>query len=264
MSENDRNFDDLAQRFSKKVYGGLKGDIRLAVLWQDIQQQLPILEKNNNEKALRILDVGGGLGQIAIRLAALGHEVVVNDISAVMLDEAKKSATEAGVEKQMQWQVGAYQDLDTQVHGLFDVVLCHAVLEWVEKPEQLIQALSHFCKPQGLLSLCFYNPASKEYRNLIKGNFKLLNQECDYQSNTGSLTPNNPSSPNDVKGYLSANGFMLEDRNISGLRVFHDYVVDKRGGHENPEDVLAMEVKYSRHETFKWMGRYLHFLAQKT
>ena len=33
---NDRNFDDLAERFSRKIYGGLKGNIRLAVLTADL------------------------------------------------------------------------------------------------------------------------------------------------------------------------------------------------------------------------------------
>ena len=32
----DRNFDDLAPRFQRKVYGGIKGQIRLAVLEKDL------------------------------------------------------------------------------------------------------------------------------------------------------------------------------------------------------------------------------------
>jgi S-adenosylmethionine-dependent methyltransferase len=64
----DRNFDDLAERFQRKVYGGLKGEIRLAVLWRDIEPLLPEV----NDKPLRILDIGAGLGQLAIRLAKLG------------------------------------------------------------------------------------------------------------------------------------------------------------------------------------------------
>ncbi len=32
----DRNFDPITEHFVKKVYGGLKGDIRLAVLKRDL------------------------------------------------------------------------------------------------------------------------------------------------------------------------------------------------------------------------------------
>ena len=35
-TRSDRSFDAIADHFEKKVYGGLKGDIRLAVLRRDI------------------------------------------------------------------------------------------------------------------------------------------------------------------------------------------------------------------------------------
>ncbi|NBK21319.1 MAG: hypothetical protein EOM68_04760 [Spirochaetia bacterium] len=35
-ARTDRNFDASADHFEKKVYGGLKGEIRLAVLRRDI------------------------------------------------------------------------------------------------------------------------------------------------------------------------------------------------------------------------------------
>jgi len=39
--KTDRNFDDLAQKFARKVYGELKGDIRLAVIWRDLLAAVP-------------------------------------------------------------------------------------------------------------------------------------------------------------------------------------------------------------------------------
>ena len=58
----DRNFDDLTEKFKHKVYGGLKGEIRLAVIWRDLYQ---VLALNVMGKSLRILDIGGGLGQLS-------------------------------------------------------------------------------------------------------------------------------------------------------------------------------------------------------
>ena len=60
--QQDRNFDDLAERFQRKIYGGLKGEIRLAVLWRDLESEVPALKEG---RPLRILDVGAGLGQLA-------------------------------------------------------------------------------------------------------------------------------------------------------------------------------------------------------
>jgi S-adenosylmethionine-dependent methyltransferase len=91
LSKNtvDRNFDDLSEKFARKVYGGLKGDIRLAVIWRDLLAALPELE---SPVPLRVLDIGGGLGQMTVRLAKLGHQVVYNDLSQQMLEAAQKLA----------------------------------------------------------------------------------------------------------------------------------------------------------------------------
>ncbi|WP_163202652.1 methyltransferase domain-containing protein, partial [Citrobacter koseri] len=42
------------------------------------------------DKKLRILDAGGGFGYFSQKLARLGHEVVLCDISAEMLAQAKE------------------------------------------------------------------------------------------------------------------------------------------------------------------------------
>ena len=58
----DRNFDDLAKRFKKNIYGGLKGDIRLAVLERDCAAYLHIAPFNISAECWTILDAGGGQG----------------------------------------------------------------------------------------------------------------------------------------------------------------------------------------------------------
>ena len=61
----DRSFDTIADHFEKKVYGGLKGEIRLAVLRRDIVEYSAQMSEALG-RPLRILDVGAGLAQIAI------------------------------------------------------------------------------------------------------------------------------------------------------------------------------------------------------
>ena len=89
----DRSFDSIADHFEKKVYGGLKGDIRLAVLRRDIFDYSSKMSSKLG-RPLRILDVGAGLAQIAIELAAQGHTLIVNDISGNMLAKAKERAAQ--------------------------------------------------------------------------------------------------------------------------------------------------------------------------
>lgn len=258
---SDRNFDDLAERFARRVYGGLKGDIRLAVLWRDLQSHLPELAKTST-RVLNILDVGGGLGQLSVRLAQLGHRVVYNDLSQAMTDAARARARDAGVEHAIEWVCAPYQSLEQRlVDRDFDLVLCHAVLEWLAEPQQLIATLERLLRPGGTLSLCFYNPAAKTYRNLIRGNFDWLRSQQSYLSDTGSLTPNNPCSLEQVRAWLQQSSLLVVSE--TGVRVFHDYVVEQRGGLQHPQQVLEMELSFSEQEPFKWLGRYLHILANK-
>lgn len=252
----DRNFDDLAQRFAARVYGGLKGEIRLAVLWRDIDQ---FICNRNCSKPLRVLDIGAGLGQIAIQLAQQGHQIDYNDISQQMMAIARAAAASAGVEQQIGWHHGPYQQVLENLEGKYDLILCHALLEWLSEPQQLIARLTPLMRQDSGLSLCFYNPAAKEYRNLIRGNFDWLAQQDSYQSDSGSLTPNHPSSMRDVRQWLAEQG--LSVHSDSGIRVFHDYVVEKRGGHQSDEAVLAMELAYSQREPFKSLGRYIHWMC---
>ena len=162
----------------------------------------------------------------------------------------------------MTWHCGPYQQLNAVLKGqCFDLVLCHALLEWLQDPELLIPALEPLVAPDGILSLCFYNPASIVYRNLMRGNFDRIINTHNYTPDGGSLTPQNPCSLAQVRQWLAQSGFNI--RQESGLRVFSDYVLEKRGGNLQSDQVLAMELAYSGQEPYKWMGRYLHVLAFK-
>lgn len=257
----DRNFDEISEHFEKKIYGGLKGQIRLAVLRHDIFGWVKTWQATHH-RPLRVLDVGAGLAQISIELAKDGHDVTVNDISKNMLSLAKSHAGETA--NTITWHACPYQDLHDKLFGEYDLILCHAVLEWLADPKSIMDFFDSWLidegADQGVVSLCFYNPASFVYRNLVMGNFNLL-QNKDFKADNGSLTPNNPVAKDDVMAWLTDKHYQI--LHTSGLRVFHDYSPLKRGGHTNPQAVIAMEVEYSDQEPYKWLGRYLHVLAKK-
>ena len=277
----DRSFDEVADHFEKKVYGGLKGEIRLAVLRRDIFEYVNETSQTLG-RPLRILDVGAGLAQIALELVTQGHNVVINDISANMLAKAQASFEQLTADADdyevdsfgdITWWVCPYQQLShelssetlSQESEKFDLILCHALLEWLAEPKEIMNFFDSQLTLTGALSLCFYNPASFEYRNLIMGNFNLLDSllgDDGYKAdNKKSLTPNYPVAKLEVERWLSNHHYniVLE----SGLRVFHDYAPLKRGGHNLPEEVVRMELRYSRQEPFKRLGRYLHILATR-
>lgn len=262
-TRTDRSFDAIADHFEKKVYGGLKGDIRLAVLRRDIFDYTKKLSQTLG-RPLRILDVGAGLAQIAIELATQGHTLVINDISANMLEKAKASAAQNDKALAITWYVCPYQALEEKLADKtekFDLIMCHALLEWLAEPAAIMDFFDQQLSDNGALSLCFYNPASFDYRNLIMGNFNLLDN-ADYKAdNKKSLTPNHPVAKEEVETWLKAHAYKTIA--ASGLRVFHDYAPLKRGGHNDPNAVIRMELRYSQLEPYKWLGRYLHIMATR-
>ena len=262
----DRSFDAIADHFEKKVYGGLKGDIRLAVLRRDLFEYCA-QTSHKLGRPLRILDVGAGLAQIAIELATQGHILVINDISANMLEKAQERAAQSAANDEklnITWYVCPYQELEEKLADKtekFDLIMCHALLEWLAEPAAVMDFFDQQLSDNGALSLCFYNPASFDYRNLIMGNFNLLDNTEYKADNKKSLTPNHPIAKEEVEAWLKAHEY--QTLIASGLRVFHDYSPLKRGGHNDPEAVIRMELRYSQLDPYKWLGRYLHLLATR-
>lgn len=262
-ANQDRNFDDLAKRFQKNIYGGLKGDIRLAVLQRDFREFFPAAPFGTTAKSqLRILDAGGGQGQFSLQFAKAGHEVIICDISAEMLKLAEQEVAKYKLEDKVTLIHCAIQDLyaHVSIESGFDLVLCHAVMEWVTHPAELLPLLSTYVKPKGFLSLTFYNLHSLIYKNLLRTNFKKIQQK-DFGGARGSLTPINPLYPEQVFEWLAVLPFNVHA--VSGIRVFHDYIFNEEHREREPQQVIDLELKFSRMQPYQLLGRYIHVLAEK-
>lgn len=253
--EGDRNFDDLAGHFERRIYGGLKGRVRLAVLRRDLQW---CLERLEGSKPLSVLDTGAGLAQLALELAAEGHRVTINDLSSQMLTEAESRANAMGLCAQVEWRHGRFQELAGRCD--WDLVLCHAVLEWLADARTAVDILASMVRPGGYLSLAFYNRDAQVFRNLVRGNFKRVRSGVVH-GEPGGLTPASPLCPLGVSNWLEGSGLVVERR--SGIRVFRDYVTTPAGGNLHDDDVIEMELECSQQEPFWRLGRYVHFVCRK-
>ena len=259
----DRNFDGLADRFKRKIYGGLKGDIRIAILQRDLAAHIFSL---NPATPLRILDAGGGQGQFSLGLAALGHHVTLCDISSDMLGLAAEEVVIRGLEERVEIRHESIQSLAKSVADPdstvlpYDLVLCHAVIEWVMDPELLLKNLCALVIPDGHLSLTFYNENGVKMKSLLRGNFNRILQQ-DYAGFPGSLTPTQPLAPDKV--YTWFEGLPFEILCKSGIRCFHDYILDPIVQQHSPEALLALELQISQQEPFLSLARYIHVLSKK-
>ena len=246
---SDRHFDELATRFAEKIYGGAKGAIRLAVLQADLKEALP-------ERPLRVLDIGGGLGHMSLWLAEHGHQITFSEPAAPMLEGARARFAEAG--QQASFIQAPWQDLLGQLDEPFDLVLCHAVLEWLAEPHAILPVLHQLTAPGGWLSLAFYNKDALIYRNLLKGHFRKLRKER-FAGEGQSLTPQRPLDPRELALQLTPQ-WTVEQQ--SGVRVFHDYMPQEFQAKAELTDLLEMELAYRRHPGFAGLGRYLHWICR--
>jgi len=255
LTLSDRNFDDLTDRFAKNIYGSAKGEVRLAIVWEHLLETLPQLTAG---RPLRILDAGCGLGQMGLKLVKLGHEVVLNDLSEKMVAEATMLFENEGCEALFLHK--PVQELSAKELGTFDLVLFHAVLEWVAKPEKTLHHVSSLIKPEGHLSLMFYNKDALIFRNLIRGNWNKA-ESTNLQGDEGGLTPYHPLSLDEVQGWLDR--WKLQTLSRAGVRAVYDYM-ERRIRDKRPiDEIVRIELKYARHEPYLHLGRYLHLIVQK-
>lgn len=256
---NDRNFDGIADRFRKNIYGNPKGELRLALCWRELMTQLPVLNQSSN---LQVWDAGGGLGQMSIRLAELGHKVQLNDISADMLAIAAQDIAAAGFDERVSLTHGSIQamtDSFIATHPSFDLVLCHAVLEWVAEPQDVIAALVAGMRPGAHLSLMFYNLNALILSNMAKGNLYKL-RDRDFAGHPGGLTPPAPRQPQEMIATLEAAGLEIVAKR--GIRLVYDLMPRVVRAERSVDDVLALEWQYGDQEPFWALGRYVHLLCR--
>ena len=251
----DHNFDTIAQKFVKNIYGTTKGKIRSEVVWDELLHCLSLLPK----RPLRILDAGGGFGFFSQKLAALGHQVVLCDISGELLKEAEKQLSGKEYADNIQLLHCSIQKLPEFINGKFDLILNHAVLEWLADPKETLKGLLNFLCADGLLSLMFYNKEAQRFFNLLSGNFEFVAKGM-IRKKVVRLTPTFPLIEKDLRIWLEE--FNMQIIQKTGVRVLHDYLKERSHCEEKFELLLAMEKQYCHQEPYASLGRYTHLTVK--
>ena len=255
-NQGDRAFTNDVARFQKNIYQTAKGRIRQAVLQADLADLI------NAPHPLRVLDIGAGIGQVNQLFAAAGHQVVHSDIAAEMVEAARFAHHDAGLSVQYTYLTASLQQLPEVLttecaDQQFDVVLCHAVLEWLAEPERALALIKPMIKPQGWLSLMFYNKHAKAMANLVYGNFDYVKAGLKVKKKV-RFSPHNPLTIQQVQGWAAGQNLTLCRH--SGVRCIHDYLREVQD--QSRDDLIAMELSIRQQDPFRPLGRYQHFLLR--
>ncbi|PPC77866.1 hypothetical protein C4K68_08130 [Pokkaliibacter plantistimulans] len=252
----DQNFDQLSQQFQKQIYDTIKGQIRLALLQEDFQQAGPDL----SQPGLKVLDAGGGIGQFSATLAARGHQVTLCDLSEEMLKLAHEEFARTAPGAEVQFIHGPLQVLSEERLGQFDLLLFHAVMEWLVDPFEALQRLLPLVRPGGFFSVMFYNKHALRWRYLSSAQFS-EGMGDTFRRREGSLTPPGPLEPQQVHDWLQAMG--LEVRTWTGIRGIYDHIPRQLRAKVTLEQVLPAEHQFARVPPYRDLGRYVHMLCYR-
>ncbi|CCK75220.1 SAM-dependent methyltransferase [Oleispira antarctica RB-8] len=254
-SPSDRNFNGLTTRFKNNIYGTPKGMLRLYALREDFAKF-----KIGDKELLSILDAGGGMGQFSSELAEKGHKIELCDISSEMLDGARSLFIEQGLESQGHFTQCGIQDIPQRYDQQFDLVMNHAVLEWLVDPTEALNILYRQTKPGGWLSVMFYNVHGRTWRGLMNGKLHAPATSSERMAKEG-IAPQQPLEPQWVYDQLVDLG--LEVKSWRGIRFVYDHMHQKIRDRVGLEAIAASESEFGYQAPYKDLARYVHMLCYK-
>lgn len=194
---------------------------RTAVVWDAVRSLLEGAEEQ------QVLDIGGGTGGFAVRLAARGNRITVIDPSPDALAALARRADEEGVADRV---AGVQGDLDTVRElapaGEADLVLCHGVLGLVDDPADALDAIASLLRPGGALSLVVSQRHAAVLARAMAGHFvqamRLLEGEPTEHRSHDARSSERRFTVDDLTVLLEGAGFTI--RSSHGIRVFTDLV----------------------------------------
>ncbi len=258
MSTQAQVFDEHASAFQENQsmpWGRLRYTVGRANLFRHLEHS-----------PSQILDVGGGSGLDAIPLAALGHAVTVVDFSTVMLAEAQRNVGEAA--GRITFHQADLVSIPALFPGrLFDAILCHNVLQYVDDLGAALKTMCAALRPGGLLSIICVNRYSETYRQALQQ----LNLRAA-QASLGADTimtavygaPVRAYAVEELREPLRAAG--CEVSGEYGIRCVCDYIQNNEIKHDAVffEQLEKLELADSDKHPYRLLGRFFQVIARKS
>ncbi|MEI2811307.1 MAG: methyltransferase [Nocardioides sp.] len=210
-----------------------RAEIRSGVVWAGLRGLW--VGSDPLPRPARIVDIGGGTGGFAVRLAEEGHRVVVVEPSPDALAALGRRADERGVADRVTAIQGDLADLaglsgseqwfapdEGPGKGAVgaDLVLCHGVLEVVADPGQALATIHQVLRPGGVLSLLVAQRHAAVVARAMAGHFQQALALLDQSEPSGRA--GHRFTLDELAGLFSAGGWEVGE--VHAVRVFADLV----------------------------------------
>jgi SAM-dependent methyltransferase len=203
---------------------------------------------------LRVLDLGGGTGGVAIRLASLGYRVTVIDPSPDALASLERRTDEAGLAGRIEGQQGDAGDLVELIGpDTADVAICHRVLEVVESPLAALRSIRLVLRPGGALSLVVAQRRSQVLSQALGGHIALARRTWADQERL--------DHDRVIELVLAAG---LRPEASHGIGAIADHVPEAMVEAESGayDELIRLEQEISEDPAFRALAPYVHVFAR--
>lgn len=233
-----------------------RASIRTAVVWE------ACLARLGGKADLEVLDIGGGTGGFAVRVAELGHRVTVVDPSPDALAALHRRAEEGGVADRISSHQGDLAGLaEVVASGSVDLVLCHEVLGLVADPVEALRTIRDTLRPGGSLSLLVGQRYSAVLARAMAGQFNRARDVLDDLAD--ARTSERRFTDGELSEVLALAGFGVPE--IHGIRVFADLVASSLLDLEPGAvaGLLDLERAVAGREEFRTLAAQLHAVVSR-
>ena len=230
---------------------------RTAVVWNALRDVLGEVPAGSSPAT--VLDIGGGTGGFAVRVAGLGHRVTVVDPSPDALAILARRAEENGVADLVTGLQGDLAGLPGLVpEASVDAVLCHGVLEIVDDPRAALAGIGRVLRPGGALSLLVNQRHAAVVTRAMAGHFVQARGLLDDPTAGGAARR---FTSDELGALLDETGF--DTQAMHAVRVFVDLVpsslVDLEPGAAGA--LLELEQAVSTRPEYLPLATQVHLLA---
>ncbi|WP_435198370.1 methyltransferase domain-containing protein [Janibacter sp. GS2] len=241
--------------------------VRTAAVWTQLHA-LSESRRSELSRPLRVLDLGGGTGGLAVALAEQGHSVIVVDPNADALASLARRAEESSASARVTAVQGDADSLaSTITPGSIDLLSCHGALEYVDDPERTLSLIAGVLAPGGHLSLVTAQRVAAVFARALAGRFDQA--RAALTSEDGRWGEEDPVprrfDRSDLAEMLTRTGFTT--LGARGVRIFSDLVpheyVDAEADRQALLELEELAADDDGHIGLSALGAAMHLIARR-